>query len=213
MNELERRNEAAALRWFDEVWNQRREETIDELWAPGAVGHVEGAPSITMLEFKDVRRELLTAFPDFHVEVISVIARDREVVLHWRLMGTHDGPGFGLRPTGKSIEEQGMTRFIFENGQVVEGWDSWNMGAMLNGLATFTVSEIAERHGLTARQAEVAQLLAERRTYKEIAKALQIRPNTARRHCQAVLSRLGLHRKEDVAEVLFGRADGDTTAA
>lgn len=56
---------------------------------------------------------------------------------------------------------------------------------------------------LTRRQSEVALLMARRQTYREIARALGIRPDTARRHCQAVLDRLGLHGREDVGDALW----------
>lgn len=65
------------------------------------------------------------------------------------------------------------------------------------------MGEIQQRHDLTARQAEVALLLARRMSSKEIARELGIRPNTARRHAQAVLRRLGLHSRNDVRDVLL----------
>ena len=54
--------------------------------------------------------------------------------------------------------------------------------------------EVAERLGLTSRQAEVALLLAERRSNKEIAAALSVSVHTARHHVEAVLGRLGVPR-------------------
>jgi hypothetical protein len=33
--------DALARRWFEEVWNQRRADTIDEMLAPDAVSHLE----------------------------------------------------------------------------------------------------------------------------------------------------------------------------
>ena len=54
--------------------------------------------------------------------------------------------------------------------------------------------EVAERLGLTPRQAEVALLLAERRSNKEIAAALSVSVHTARHHVEAVLGRLGVLR-------------------
>ena len=56
--------------------------------------------------------------------------------------------------------------------------------------------EAAARLGLTPRQAEVAVLLAERRTNREIAAALAISVHTARHHVEAVLERLGVPRVE-----------------
>ena len=54
---------------------------------------------------------------------------------------------------------------------------------------------VADCHGLTPRQAEVALLLAERRTNREIASALCISVHTARHHVEAVLAHLGVNRR------------------
>ena len=32
-------NKALTRRWFEEVWNQRREQTIDEMISPGGIIH------------------------------------------------------------------------------------------------------------------------------------------------------------------------------
>jgi DNA-binding CsgD family transcriptional regulator len=65
-----------------------------------------------------------------------------------------------------------------------------------------TAGMVSDRFGLTVRQAQVAVLMAARRTHKEIASQLAIRPNTARRHCEQVLLRLGVHSRDDVARLL-----------
>jgi DNA-binding CsgD family transcriptional regulator len=75
------------------------------------------------------------------------------------------------------------------------------------GRAQYDTASIRERFGLSARQAEVAVLMAGRRTYKEIAGALGISPNTARRHCEQVLVRLGVHSRDEV-EGLVGSSEG-----
>ncbi|WP_420456865.1 response regulator transcription factor [Rubrivirga sp.] len=56
--------------------------------------------------------------------------------------------------------------------------------------------EVAGRLGLTPRQSEVALLLAERYSNKEIAAALSVSAHTARHHVEAVLGRLGVVRAE-----------------
>ena len=40
-------NKAIVRRWFEEVWNQGREETIDELFAEHAVGYGLGDTDVT----------------------------------------------------------------------------------------------------------------------------------------------------------------------
>ncbi|GLC28323.1 helix-turn-helix transcriptional regulator [Roseisolibacter agri] len=57
-------------------------------------------------------------------------------------------------------------------------------------------------HGLTAREAQVAQLLARRARDPEIAAALGISVHTARHHSEKVLRKLGVRRRTDVAAVL-----------
>lgn len=66
-------------------------------------------------------------------------------------------------------------------------------------------STVSRRHGLSSRQAEVALLLAERLSDKEIARRLGIRPNTARRHSTDVLATLGLHSRREVGLALRAR--------
>jgi len=39
-------NAALAKRWFEEVWNGRREKTVYELMAPECEGHMEGPGAV-----------------------------------------------------------------------------------------------------------------------------------------------------------------------
>ena len=57
-------------------------------------------------------------------------------------------------------------------------------------------STLSDRFGLTPRQAEVALLLATRRSNKEIAAALSVSVHTARHHVEAVLGALQVPRSE-----------------
>ncbi|MGZ8413463.1 MAG: helix-turn-helix transcriptional regulator [Gemmatirosa sp.] len=59
-------------------------------------------------------------------------------------------------------------------------------------------------HGLTAREAEVAALLARRARDPEIASALGISVHTARHHSEKVLRKLGLRSRAHVAAALAG---------
>lgn len=68
---------------------------------------------------------------------------------------------------------------------------------------------LCERLGLTPRQAEVALLLAERRTNREIAAALCISPHTVRHHTEGVLRALGLSDRRDVAAAVRGAQASD----
>ena len=61
-----------------------------------------------------------------------------------------------------------------------------------------------ERFKLTARQAEVAQLLAQGLTDRQVAEHLTISVNTARRHAEQVFIKLGVKTRAAVALALLG---------
>ena len=124
-------NRRLAKRWFEEVWNRQRVETVDEILDPQALGHMEGGDVRGPEAFKAVRGDLLRAFPDMKVEVEDTVAEGDHVVLRWNVRATHRGEGLGARPTGRSVDFRGMTWMTFRDGKIVEGWDSWNLGLLL----------------------------------------------------------------------------------
>ena len=44
------------------------------------------------------------SFPDFHMEVVDVIAEGDKVVGHFKCSGTHEGEWRGMAPTGRRFE-------------------------------------------------------------------------------------------------------------
>lgn len=65
-----------------------------------------------------------------------------------------------------------------------------------------TLDALRDRFGLTPREVRVAALLGARSGSREIAEALGISRHTARRHAEAVLRKLGVHSRSEVAERL-----------
>src|SRR5262245_61174165 len=97
-------NAALARRWVEEVWNQRRTDTIDELVAPDGVCRSETGVLRGPEEFKaQAHAPFLAAFPDLRITVEGTVAQGDEVVVRWHATGTHHGHGFGLAPTGKKV--------------------------------------------------------------------------------------------------------------
>jgi len=123
-----------ALRWFEEIWNQRRLETADELLHPEIRGHMEGQEVNSPQEFRVVASEILTALPDLRIVVEDVIADDRAAVVRWHFDATHTGHGLGCSPTQRCVTCTGMTWFEFRDGKIIEGWDRWNQTALMQQL-------------------------------------------------------------------------------
>jgi len=68
--------------------------------------------------------------------------------------------------------------------------------------------ELRRRFGLTRRESEVALMLADRRSNREIAETLSIAERTARRHTEQVLSKLNTSSRTEVGGVLAGTGRG-----
>jgi len=76
-----------------EIVNQRDFDGIDEV----ATGQIASEARRWVGPFSD-------SFPDFHMEVVDVIAEDDRVVGHFRCSGTHQGEWRGHAPTGRRFE-------------------------------------------------------------------------------------------------------------
>src|SRR6185503_12959900 len=63
-----------ARRWFEEVWNARRDAAVHELLAENAVAHMEGADLVGPERFLEARAALVGAFPNIRVTVEDVVA-------------------------------------------------------------------------------------------------------------------------------------------
>jgi steroid delta-isomerase-like uncharacterized protein len=201
-------NKLLVARWFEEVWNQQRAAAIDELMAPDCLTKVEGLDEPLSREaFREYQRAFLSAVPDLIAEVPLITAEGHTVIASWRARGTHVGAGLGIPPSGRPVDVTGLSVFEFAEGRIARGFDRWNRGEMIASLMHVRMDELGVHRGLTRREAQVALLMAERYSHTEIADQLRIKPNTARRHCEHVLGKLGVHRRQDVAEAL-GKVPG-----
>ena len=118
----EARNKAVVQRLFDEVWNNRRLDVVDELYAPNYV--VDYRPYTPRREGRDVVRTMVegawATFPDYHEELLSLIAEGDRVAVHLRITGTQDGAWGPVPPTGKRREFEEMLVLTFDDeGRVV----------------------------------------------------------------------------------------------
>ncbi|MEO8671009.1 MAG: ester cyclase [Tahibacter sp.] len=132
-----------AIRWMEEVWNRRRIETVDELMAVDAVGHMEGAEVHGREAFKAARAQLLGAFPDLRVSIEDTAADGDHVVVRWTVNAHHAGDDLGIAATHAPVSFRGLTWLRFSQGQIVEGWDCWNQGGLLQRLQSCPDASVA----------------------------------------------------------------------
>ena len=125
-----------ARRWFEVMWNERKPGLIPELMATDAVGHAEGGQDFIGPEgFSVFQQEFLRAIPDIHIEVVRILSDAEEACVHWRACGNHQGAAFGLEPTGSALSFQGVTWVRVKDGKIIEGWDFWNLGGLMQTMS------------------------------------------------------------------------------
>jgi len=126
---------AALMRRFvEEVWNQRRLDVTDELFAPEAT-----SPSTPWVPpgpdgVKLLANRMFSAFPDFHMNIDRIVAVDDRVAGRFIETGTHQGAFMGVAPTGKQVTFTEMAILRVRAGKVVESWYESDMLGLMQQL-------------------------------------------------------------------------------
>lgn len=144
-SDTELMNISLTKRFFEEVFNQHRRETIYELISPECINHYEHqdlkGPEEWEKKFLDM---FLGAIPDVHTEINEIAADGDTVIVKWAARGTFTNEFLGVKPTGKNLEYGGITWIKIENGQSVESWNNWNMSFLLKEI----MSELKALRGI-----------------------------------------------------------------
>jgi steroid delta-isomerase-like uncharacterized protein len=131
-------------RWFKEVWNEGKTQTIHDLFAPDGVGigeHEDGRPLRGPSEFVPFVERIRGAFPDINVVVEDAFGADDKVVLRWSATMTHRGDHLGMPASGKSVRISGITIARIRDKQIIEGWDNWDQLGMLKQIGAYESSQ------------------------------------------------------------------------
>ena len=132
-------------RWFQEVWNEGKTQTVYDLMSPNAVGRGQTGPRGAEVhgpaEFVPFVERLRAAFPDMKVTIEDIFGAKDKVVVRWATTMTHTGDGLGLASTGKQVQLTGTTIVRILKGQIVEGWDNWDQLGMLEQIGAYKQPE------------------------------------------------------------------------
>jgi steroid delta-isomerase-like uncharacterized protein len=121
-------------RWFEEVWNKKREDAVDEMLAADGVAHglsdTDGNEVHGPEAFKRLQRQFVESFPDMHIEVEDTVVEGDMIAARCRVTGSHLGHGIGVTPTNGPVEFTGMTIVRVKDGKIVEAWNEFNFMEM-----------------------------------------------------------------------------------
>lgn len=118
-DDLRKRREEVVREHFESEAAQEFERTLATFDTPHyeimATAEVFDGADEVMGYYETTR----TAFPDQRHENVRLHFADDCVIAEFDLLGTNDGPFFGLEPTGKSFQVPIVALFFFEGDRIV----------------------------------------------------------------------------------------------
>jgi len=128
-------------RVFEEIWNQKNVNAVDELMAANYVHHDPSSPAVTngAEGYKQFVRNYLAAFPDVHFTVENVVEMGDLEATRWTVSGTHEGDLPDIPRTGRRFSVTGMSIGRLENGKFVESWNNWDALGLMQQLGVLPV--------------------------------------------------------------------------
>ena len=123
-------------RYYQEVWNWRMFNKINEYCIPNYQSHIATNRNLYGLgDYKAYILGLMAAFPDLvmyvdHICCLGDPEKDYRVAVRWWLQGSHTGPGPYGPPTGKRVQLLGFSHFLIKDGKFVKEWTLYDEFAL-----------------------------------------------------------------------------------
>jgi steroid delta-isomerase-like uncharacterized protein len=117
-----------ANRFVEELWNGRRLDVADAIFAEDCVTHQlrSGAPDDAVPRGPQAIKEhvagWLASFPDLRFSVEQILSEGDRVVMQLLMEGTHQGTWMGISPTGKRLHIRMITIHRIANSKIAEDW-------------------------------------------------------------------------------------------
>lgn len=112
-------------RLVDEVINANNPGALDDIATPALARTLRRA-------FDQFR----AAFPDWHQDIVELVAEGPTVVARFRCIGTHQGSWQGLHPTGRTMNIDEVYFFRTTDNRISRVWgleDTWTRYQQLQG--------------------------------------------------------------------------------
>ena len=117
----------AVVRSFVEAWNTKNLDLFDDLMAETCQLSVGGATiSCSPDATRAIAEHWLAGFPDYHFELLDLVAEGDKVVARMPFTGTHLGQVLDLPPTGRSVRVSEIVIFRVADGKIVEAWEEYD---------------------------------------------------------------------------------------
>lgn len=110
------------MRWLFERLNAHDSAGARQLWSEETVERFPDRTCRGADEIANYFDASFAALPDWRMEIEGIAAEGDAVFVRWRLTGTHAAAIFGIEPTGRRIEVDGIDHFTIREGRVVSNF-------------------------------------------------------------------------------------------
>jgi steroid delta-isomerase-like uncharacterized protein len=84
------------------------------------------------------------------MQIEDMVAEGDRVTVRITVDGTHKGDQLGVPASGRRVQIQGMVMVRIANGQIVEGWNSWDQLGLLRQIGALPAAGTSD-HFTSAR--------------------------------------------------------------
>jgi steroid delta-isomerase-like uncharacterized protein len=128
---------------YDEVWNKRRLELVDEIISTSHALHdpnVSGS-AVGPEAYKRQVTRFIMAFPDLRFSIEDIVVEKEKVAVAWNITGTHKGEFLGIAPTNKRVSVEGITISHISDGKIMDSYISWDALGMTQQLGAHPMGQ------------------------------------------------------------------------
>jgi steroid delta-isomerase-like uncharacterized protein len=134
-------NKAIIRSLYEEVWNRRRLELVDEIISPS---HALHDPNLTGSAvgpeaYKRQVSRFITAMPDLRFTMEDMVGENEKLAVAWTISGTHQGEFMGVPATHKKLSVDGITIHHFVNAKIMDSYISWDAWGLMQQLGVVPV--------------------------------------------------------------------------
>ena len=119
---------AANIKMYTHVWDEiinkgKLDLFNDSNFTKDVVMHVSPADLVGIDSARAYYANFTTGFSNITFTIKDVFGSGNKLVKHWNFKGTHTGVFFGIPPTGKKVDLDGVTLVRMDHGKIAEERD------------------------------------------------------------------------------------------
>jgi steroid delta-isomerase-like uncharacterized protein len=130
-----KKNKDTVLRFWQEVFNERKLEQIDKIFTEDYIYHGAAGQDVRGREgLKQFLTVYFNAFPDLHAEVEDIFGEGDKILSRAMCRGTHKGNLMGIPPTGKQVAIRVICADRLSGQRVAESFELPDLFGMMQQL-------------------------------------------------------------------------------